>query len=264
MEKQQKLMEGGAMGTLLQPQHIYQAHRDWSKAWGMEPSLYWQDPAQLPPPQPKEPGVQEQLMMAQARNLDADAQHKMQSGQIEMQKAQLELQIKQGDWQYQEKENQMKFQLEQMKGQLAQMKASAEAQGKVASLEMEKDKQDLEVSIKGMTAQLDHVKSERDREVDVYKIQMDALTKQLQAYGANTDPAVQQAEQETAAADKAQMGQLWGNIAASVQELTERLTAMDEAQKAPRKIMRDAKGLMTQIGDIPVTRDASGRVDQIG
>jgi hypothetical protein len=47
-------------------------------------------------------------------------------------------------------------------------------------------------------------------------------------------------------------------------EIKARLMEQSESSKATKLVKRDKNGLIVAIGDKPVTRDASGRVEAIG
>ena len=263
MQKQAEVAEAGGMGTLLNPMNMYQSLKDWTDSWGLEPRMYFMDPKEAPP-KPQGPSAEEQMMMAQMQALQIDAQSKVEKNKVDMAKAQLEAQIKEREFAFREREAAAKYQLEQLKADQAQIRERIETEGKVADMRMSKEKQDIDVRVKAMEQHLDHVKAERDREVDIYKVQLDALIKTMQAHGVTQNPEEQEAEQLQAEAEKAHTNEVMSAIAQSVAMLTEKLHEMDARASQPRKIIRDAQGLVTQIGDQIVQRDESGRMIQIG
>lgn len=271
MQKQQELVASGAMGTLVMPEMIYESHKKWTKAWGFEPSLYFQDPRQLPPPQPQQPGAQEQLMMAQAEALKMDGQSKLQRNQIDAQKLQLEAAKAQSERQFREAEVLLKTQIERLKSDLNNAKTQVDVTGKVASLEAAKDKEDTENRLKVAQMRLDQLNAEKDRELTAYKMQSDHYVKLLELHNLNYSPeqyAEQAAERESKAHEEQEKSanneRLMGELYANLVQITEKLGAMEASSKAPKPVKRDAKGLIIQIGGQPVMRDESGQVTQIG
>jgi len=244
----------------------------------MEATRYWLDPqspeAQMYAQQQsqKPPGPQERLMTAQAQALMMDGQAKLQKNQVEVAKAQAEMRMRERESVYDARESQIRMEVESLKARQGQLKVESEAAGKVATIKAQKEKAQVDAMLKALEASLDHVKSERDREVEVYRTQLDALIKMMQAHGIVTEPEEDRMQREAAEAQKAQVAaiekaeqmNLLGSMAASVSDLTEKFATMEADKRRPRKIRRDASGLMVEFDGLPVSRDAEGRVIGIG
>lgn len=263
-EMQAAAIGAGGMGALLLPQHVYKATADYTELWGLEPDLYWMDPAQAPPQQPKEPDAQQQLMQAQAQALMVDAQAKMQKGQVDAYKAQAEMQIKQREFEIRMAEAQAKNELEALKARQVALKADMETAGKVASIQAEQEKREVEARIKEVQMSLEHTKAERDREVDVYKIQMDAWHKQLQAHGIANDSEEGKAAKAEEQAKKMSERQKAEEMAATVNRVMAILQQHEEEKMQPLPITRDSSGRAVAVGKRRIMRDANGLIQSIG
>ena len=263
MSKQAELIQAGGMGSLIMPHHQYQSYRDYTKAWGLEPSLYWQDPRELPPPQPKQPNAQERLMDAQAQALLMDGQNNAQRNKLEVAKARAEAHLREQELMFKTVEARAKTQLEDMRSRMTQLKTETEMAGKVASMQAEKEKQMLQAAMQGIEIKMDHMKAERDRQAEIYKIQLDSLTKQLISHGITADPEAEDAKDQEDMQEKEMQRQVMGQIAASVVELTDRFMQMQEEAGRPKEITRDGNGLIIAIGGKPVARDRAGRITAV-
>lgn len=255
MEIQAQAVGGGGLGTLVMPQHLYRAASDYTEQWGLEPSLYWQDPAQVPPPQPEGPSVQDQLAMTQMQALAIDAQAKRERNQVDLLKVQMDAQRSEREAAIKAQELQLKGEMESLKARLATLKGETDAAGKVASMQAEQERRNVEAALSTMSQRLEHLRHERDREVDVYKIQMDAMTKMSAAQPAQ------------AAGGNGEMGELVVKLQESLEALTERLgTTEAELARArsPKAVKRDAAGRAIAVGDLPIVRDERGLIASIG
>lgn len=261
-------IEGGGMGALLLPQHVYKATADYTELWGLEPDLYWMDPAQAPLQAPKEPDAQQQLMQAQAQALMMDAQAKADKNQLEAFKVQAEARLKEREFEIRAAEAEAKNQLEMLKAQQVALKSDMETAGKVASIQAEQEKREVESRIKEVQMSLEHTKAERDREVNVYQIQMEAYHKQLQAHGIVGESEEQRSEREQAEnqakAEKMSERQMNEQIAQSVNRVMQILEAQEQDRSKPKAVVRDASGRAVAVGDRPIVRDANGLIQSIG
>lgn len=271
MDRQEKLVAGGAMGVLVQPEQMFEAHKGWTKAWGFEPQLFFQDPRQLPPPAPKQPGPQDKLMEAQAQALVMDGQSKMQRNQIDAAKLRLEAQKQEFDSQTKEAEMLLKVEIEKLKSDLNVAKADADVTGKVRSIEAQRGKDAIEIQLKAAQMRLDELNTTKDRELNAYKMQMDHYVKLLELHNVNYDPAeterreyekqtAVQAAHEEREHDKRLMGELHANLVS----MTEKLGAMEAKANQPKVIKRTKDGLIESIGGQSIIRDDSGKAVQIG
>ena len=247
MKKQNEQIQQGGMGMIIQPHQVYQSLADMVDAFGLEPSAYFTDPRTVPPPQPK-PDVQAELAMTHAKALMMDAESKVQKNQLDAQKMQMDMQMKMREQDLKGQEQTLKIEIETMRAQLVSLQRETDSEQKVASLEIQMDKQETENELKRLEIELQSVKAERDQEIDLYKNQVDNVTKLMQS---KSEPV-----------DLSEMREWIAQLVAQNQELSQRLDTL--ATPAPRVIQRDAQGLVIQIGDQAVLRDGSGLVTQIG
>ena len=247
MKKQNEQIQQGGMGMIIQPHQVYQSLADMVDAFGLEPSAYFTDPRTVPPPQPQ-PDVQAELAMTHAKALMMDAESKIQKNQLDAQKMQMDMQMKMREQDLKGQEQTLKIEIETMRAQLVSLQRETDSEQKVASLEIQMDKQETENELKRLEIELQSVKAERDQEIDLYKNQVDNVTKLMQS---QSEPV-----------DLSEMREWIAQLVAQNQELSQRLDTL--ATPAPRVIQRDAQGLVIQIGDQAVLRDGSGLVTQIG
>lgn len=274
--RQDALVQGGAMGILVQPHQIYEADKDWCRAWGFEPSQYFTDPRTLPPPRPKQPSAQDMATMAQADALRMDGQSKMMRAQTEQQKLQLEARRMQMEGQYKQAELYLKGQIEQLKAQLAQMKADADVTGKVVSMEHERQKEAIEAQLRMVEMRLDQTNANRDRDLEYFKTLAQShgweqpegpgvadIAKFLESQQqAQIEKQEQEAGQQAAKDVEAAM-----RMDAVTQQLSQVMQAVQEMRESatvPKSIEYDREGRIAKIGGQPVERDEAGRPVRIG
>lgn len=269
--KQQALVAGGAMGTLVMPEMMYESHKGWTKAWGFEPDLFFQDPQQLPPPKPQEPGAQEQLMMAQAKALMMEGESNQQKNQIAADKIQLDAQMQQQAMERKGAEILLTAQIEKLKSDLNVAKVDADVTGKVRSMQAQRDKDDIQTSLQAKEMQLDQLNADKDRELKAYEMQSKHYVELLKLQNINYDPVEREREvmesehKEQAAHDEKEVDrQLMGELHANLVSMTEKLGEMELAANAPKDVLRDKAGLILTIGGKVITRDKSGRATRIG
>jgi ABC-type phosphate transport system auxiliary subunit len=89
----------------------------------------------------------------------------------------------------------------------------------------------------------------------------------MQSHGIASDPQAEEmkqlAQQQRDEESRVTVEYL-AQLMASNQALTERIDELQSRADRPRVVKRDAAGLMVSIDDAPVTRDAAGRITQIG
>lgn len=266
-QRQVAMMQVPGGASMITPLHLYRSTADWMKAWGAEPDLYLIDPRQNPPP-PQGPSIEQQAVMVQAQAMLMDAQAKQQANEVAMYKAQVEAQAKGAEVQARMAEAAARAELDSLKARQTAIKSELDTAGKVSDMRMEMERRDNEARMNALQMYLDHMKAEKDRERDYYKIQMDAMTKSLQAHGVTQGSPEEQAakqERETMeAADKEQGKALMAAVYQNLLTVSEKLAAMEAAKSQPVTVERDARGLMISVGGRPVKRDEAGRVLQIG
>ena len=266
-QRQDQLVQAGAMGILVQPWQIFDADRDWCRAWGFEPSQYFTDPRQLPPPKPKQPSAQDQVLLAQARAFDVDGQVKMAEVRTNQQKMALQAQQQQLDAQYRHAELYLRNQIEGLRAQVQQMKAESDVTGKVVSIEQERRKDALEAEMRMMELRLEQTNQNRDRDWQYFNtlaqtskgpesVDIEALLQAQQA-------AVMEANQLESGRQAAQDVEMAMRLDALAQQFS---AVMEEMRKpkGPRDIKYGADGRIAQIGNDVVVRDEAGRPVRIG
>ena len=266
MQQQMEQVAQGGLGSVVMPEQIYRARADWAAASGLKPDLYWMDPAMVPP-KPPQPDAQQDALMMQAQAMMIEAQTKQERNQLDMAKAQADTQLRMREQDLKQQEQELRAELESMKAHMVAMKQEADSDTKVASLELQMDRQDTEQEIRKLEVSLKQIEAERDREVELYKIQVDNLTKLMQSHGIASDPQAEEmkqlAQQQRDEESRVTVEYL-AQLMASNQALTERIDELQSRADRPRVVKRDAAGMMVSIDDAPVTRDAAGRITQIG
>ena len=192
MSHQMEQVNSGGMGTTVMPHQIYQARADWANASGLEADLYYTDPRSLPPPPPAQPDVQQEAIMMQAQAMMMEAQSKMQKNELEGMKLQADGQLKMREQDLKQQEHELKAEIETLKARMEHMANESATDTKVASLELQMDKQDTSLEMQRLQMELNNVQKERDREVELYKIQTENIVKLLQAHGIDEDPEAAQ------------------------------------------------------------------------
>lgn len=267
LAKQQQLVAEGAMGTLLMPWHLYEANKQWIKAWGFEPSLFIQDPRTLPPPPPKGPAPQEMLMQAQGQAMLMDGQSKIERAKNERAKIALDAQRLELEAKYKQAEMFVSGQVEQLKREATQLKADMEASGKVIDLVQQRKSQEIDTAIQVMQMRLEAMNAAKDRDLEYLKLYVSAkpdadamaTPEELAARG-EAEAARQAAEAQKAMDAEMRVDQRDAAIIGALQDVIRRL---DERDK-PRDITYGSDGLIATIGGKPVTRGADGRPVRVG
>jgi len=180
MAKQNELIANGGMGTLVQPFQVYQTLRDMTDSFGLQPQAYFTDPRTLPPPPPPQPDANAELALTHARALVMDAESKMQRNQIDVARVQAEQQIRFRELELRQAELQLKADIERQKADLVLLQSESKGDREIANLEIEIQKQDAEKRLEALELELKTVQQEKDREVEIYKNQMNNLTKLVQ------------------------------------------------------------------------------------
>lgn len=234
MMKQQGLAAAGAIGTLILPEQIYQAHKDYVSAWGLEPDLYFQDPRKLPPPPPPQPDPQTILMDRQGQAMMIDAQAKLESAKVKQFQVETEAQLKQADMALRAREIAANLQLEGLKSEMARLKSDTDSAGKVASIAGESQKRQTEESIKRLQLELDHVAAERDR-----------MQREIES---SRSAAIEVAKLEIQAGMQTNQAKPDDSLARAVADIQRQLSEMQQP-KPPRKyqVVRDGDGLVLEI-----------------
>jgi hypothetical protein len=174
IQLQQGLAQAGAMGSLINPQNMWMAHKEMMEAMGFQADLFFMDPQTAPPPQPPAPDPQLEVAAMQAQAMMLDAQSKMARAQVDAQKAQAEQQMAQAQIALKARESELKNQISQLEVQLKGMRDKADTDNKVLSMEVEMKRRSTENSLKLLQIQLAEMSKQKDRELDKYKADQDA------------------------------------------------------------------------------------------
>lgn len=261
LAKQQELVSQGAMGTIIQPWHVYEANKGWIEAWGFEPDMLLQDPRELPPPPPKGPDPQAELAQAQGQAMLMDGQSKMLRAQNEQQKIALDAKRMEMESQYKQAEQFLKAQIEGLKQQQAQMKAEADVTGKVVSMQHESAMKDTANQLDAVKLRLEHLGRERDRDLEWYKAMTTAITTGQMP---GEEPEVDEAAEAQQEMERQMQGQRDAMMVQAFNEMRGMLEDIKRSSETPKDVEYDENGLIKAIGGKPVTRDDSGRVRRIG
>lgn len=273
--KQDALVQAGAMGTLIQPHHIYEANRQWAKAMGFEPSMFFQDPRELPPPPPKAPAAQDELMKAQAQAMLMDGQSKMVRAENEKMKIALDAEKLKIEAQYKQAENFMKAEIERLKAAIIQHKSEVDVTGKIVDLNQSRNQEQARRDLELLTLKLEQMNKDRDRDLEYFKVvatmqgkpgspeEMEAENEARQKEKEESD-AVEMAKQAQEAQKAMLAEQKDREMISLFSQMSAALKALHDKSDAPRSIEYDENGLMKAISGKPIARDAEGRVIQVG
>jgi len=174
IQLQQGLAQAGAMGSLINPENMWMAHKELMDAMGLEPELFFMDPKTAPPPQPPQPDPQLEVAAMQAQAMMLDAQSKMARAQVDAQKAQAEQQMAQAQIALKARESELKNQISQLEVQLKGMRDKSDSDNKILSMEVEMKRRATENNLKLLQIQLAEMSKQKDRDLDKYKADQDA------------------------------------------------------------------------------------------
>jgi hypothetical protein len=267
-QKQDALVAAGAMGSLVMPWHIYESNRQWAKAMGFEPSMFFQDPRELPPPPPKAPGAQDKLMEAQAQAMLMDGQSKMARAENEKAKIALDAKRMELEAQYKQAENFMKAEMERLKAMIHQHKSEVDVTGKVLDMQSARKAEEHKQAMEALQMRMDQMNAEKDRALEYFKVLAASQGKPGSLEEAQHEQAESErkAKEEQDANEAARQAIEARNIMESqmrdsvIAHIYERINEMS----GPKSIEYDENGLMKAMGGKPVARDADGRVIQVG
>jgi len=257
-QRQQVIVEGGGLGTLINPENLHNQLIDHAEAMGVEGSRYYMNPAEAQPKPEEGPSPQDQAMMLTAQAQVGVAQAQNDRNKVEMAKAQSAEKIRIAELQASQRDLEMRRQIEAMKADRDAMKREMDsaATGTKAMLDAEIKTRDQEIKVAQMRL-ADEQETAR-READMYKALLASSTTlnkaQMEIVGVEGGPVEEPVDvQAIVSAMSQELG-----------ELRQQLAMERDKAMAPKVVRRDAKGLIVAIGDVPVQRDASGRVEVIG
>lgn len=266
MAKQQELVSQGAMGTLIQPWHIYEAKRQWIKSWGFEPEMFVQDPRKLPPPPPQAPSAQDKLMEAQAQALTAEGQYKMAQAQNEQAKIALDAKRLETESQYKQAEQFMKAEIERLKLEVIQHKSEVDVSGKVVEMRHGHEAAEAQRQISLLEMKLDQLNKDRDRDLEYFKIvagmqgkpESPEAAMAAQENEREDSDAKEAAQEAMRAQQEMQANARDGAVMSIFVQMQEFMNKMQSGE-GPKDIEYDDNGLMRSFGGKQIIRDGNGR-----
>jgi hypothetical protein len=268
-QRQQVIVQGGGLGTLVSQENLFNSVIDHADAMGIEGSRYFMDPAEAEPPQDEGPNLQEQAMMLTAQAQMGAAKAQNDRNQIEMAKVQSAEKIRIAELQASQQDLMLRRQIEGMKADRDAMKSEMDTaqSGSKAMLDAEIKARDQE--IKMAEVRLKDGQEQAKRETEMYRALLASSTtltkEQMQiANSASPGTEVSAIEDKFTVMMQDALGAVVQSMSGEFGEIKARLMEQSESSKAPKLVKRDKNGLIVAIGDKPVTRDASGRVEAIG
>ena len=257
--KQQVIIEGGGLGTLLTPVHIYNGLMDHAEALGISGERYFMNPEDAPP-QPQEPDAARDAMMLSAQAQMGSAQAQNDRNKVEMAKAQSAERIRIAEIEQAEREMQGRVELQRLQADLGVLKGEREQSDKAGKAMLDSEIKAREQELKAADIRLKDEQEASRREVDMFKALLASSTtltqEQLKLAGVESQPVAQTMDTLVQAIVEAMAGEIG--------ELRSQLIEQTESSRAPKLVKRDKNGLIISIGDRPVMRDASGLVESIG
>jgi hypothetical protein len=298
MEKQGEAVQGGGLGTILMPEHLYNARAEYSEVLGLkEASKYWMDPAEAPPPPPQKDPLD---VMERVEAGKMQVAH--EKNQVEMEKLRLEREMAGIDLERKEREQETKSVIEGLKLQAMELKTQADAAEKERKQELEAIRLDVEAQIKVREQDLKQAQENAKRQVDMLRAYLQSQT-QITTTAMTSDssdgnggggmkvPYIFDADEvlaevtETVQGQKQTIAELQGKLDENQNLTSEQLSRAElslaraieriegqeytiqelrERNDAPLEVRRDADGLIVSVNGRQVLRDASGRVSGIG
>lgn len=167
MEKQALVVQGGGLGTLVMPDDLYRSVRDYTEAWGLEPSLYWTDPASVPPKPPEGPSPEQELAVAQVGLIK-------EQNQIALFRAQAEAQAKARDSELKAQEMQLKAELERVKSGIKAVESDAKQESDTRKVLLEDQQKRVDQQLEALKLEQDRVNAERDHKIELYQANLNA------------------------------------------------------------------------------------------
>jgi hypothetical protein len=256
MALQNAYLQFGAMGQLITPQHLYRTAAELCEVLGLkDPSLYFADPAQMPPPPPPPPDPKMIEMQMKSQIEQAKLQLDQQRLQLDAAKLQQDGQIKQVDVAMRAKESDLKSQIDQLKANAALQKQVVDERSQVMNAQASAAKTYSDAAATRIQQRIDLLEAEKDRALEAYKAQLDAAVK-LQLQGLQAQQAQMQAEQQQG---QQQDGEMTASLYDKIEALTQTITQLEQERSQPLEIERGEDGRIARVGGRMVERDAEGR-----
>jgi hypothetical protein len=268
-ERQQGIMQAGGMGTLINPENLYNSFMDHADALGVEGERYYMDPKTAQPQQPEGPSAQDQAMLMTAQAQMGAAQAQSERNQVEMAKAQSTERIRIAELQQAEREIQAKGELARLTTDLSMLKSEREQADKAGKAMIDSEIKAREQELKSVEIRLKDSQEQAKRETEMYKALLASsttLTKEQMSIANSADPmGTAGSMQETFASMLQQaMSGVVDTFSAEFGEIKARMMEADERAKSPKLVKRNKAGLIEAIGDNVIVRDEAGSVVSIG
>lgn len=258
INKQAAAIQAGGMGVFLTPTHVYRALADHAREMGLEESLYWIDPAQVPPRPPQPDYNAAQLQIAQGQ---VEAQ--MQANQVEALKVASNERIQIASIQQKEREIELKAQIEGLRADMGQLKLERDKAGEHAKLAIDSEIKARELEIKQAEQRLRDNQESAKREIDLYKALLSSSTTLTQEQMKIANVPVQ-AVAESSVEQQVDVTKMLTQLAQAVATTHEMLMRSEDERRSPKAVKYGSDGLIESIGGLRLERDKDGYIVSIG
>lgn len=158
-EKQQQVVAGGGLGTIVSADNVYALMSDYVEATGFDSERYFMDPQKAPPPPPPPPDPQMAIAQMMAQVEMRKAQNDEQKNQIELMKVQRDGQISMVKLGIEKRENELSKQIEQIRLDKERLSAEHQAAQGNAKIALETELKVRDMELKEVQMQLDLYKT---------------------------------------------------------------------------------------------------------
>lgn len=247
MDIQQRLVEGGGLGSLLLPGNIYEAVSDYINELGHpNADKYVLNPQNAPPPPPQPPDANMALVQQQHHEAQMKRQTDLEKNQIEAAKVQGEQALKQMETQLKAEMERAKQSVAGMETHITELKTLAQIQNDQVKNALTERAQSLESQVKQIQTWLTAKQGTEKNLMEQYKADLGSATSLI----VEQIKQGQNGEQADEKADK---------ILASLMDRIDSLESSLDRINGPKEIKRDEQGRIIAIGNKKVNRDGSGR-----
>ena len=158
------------------------------------------------------------------------------------------------------RESELKAQIEQLKAQASMQKQMVDERSQVMNAQANASKMYSDASTTRIQQRIDMIEAEKDRALEAYKAQLDAMVK-LQLEGIKQQQAEMMAEPEDEGeAEGDERGEFMASMVERIEMLTQALQQMESERQAPLEFERDDMGRTVRVGGREVVRGPDGRV----
>ncbi len=235
LNKQVAAAMNGAMGMFLLPHNMHKAVEDYTEALGLEPDLYWTDPATIPPPQePEGPSAEEQQMMMLAEIEKGKLQVEAEKTAARREEVQINAQIKAAELELRRDELALRGQVDGLKAEMTAIEGARKAAGEADKAMLDAQLKATETALKAAELELKQRQDTNDKALEKYKADLSAS---VDIWKTEYQAAIGAAQAERDAAKSEQ-----GRASANVVDITEQLAELQRQRAQPLKVERDASG----------------------